>query len=95
MTVSGGRKAGMVDIRLLGRVRDGRVAELSSRELGRLLPSAAVLRSEETGVAGPIRILELEGRVLIQEESPRGEIFLRAAGSRQAADSFVEARLST
>jgi hypothetical protein len=43
-------------------VLGGSIAEISCQELGRLLESAAVLRSEVTGVAGMIRILELEGR---------------------------------
>jgi hypothetical protein len=85
----------MKDLRVLQRVLGGNTAEISCQELGRLLESAAVLRSEVTGVAGPIRILQLGERLLIQEESPRGEIFLRAASSRQAADSFVEERLAT
>jgi len=61
--------------------------------LARLLEAAELLREERPGLAGPIRVLRHDGEVLVQEETPAGEILLRARPDLASANAFVERRL--
>jgi hypothetical protein len=79
---------------LLARVRREPVAALSREELAELLASVRELRREETGTSGPIRVIEVGGSVAVQEETPSGQVLVRIAASRAAADHFVDDRLA-
>lgn len=61
--------------------------------LARLLAAAELLREERPGLAGPLRVLRLAGAVLVQEETPAGEILLRSRPDLDQANAFVERRL--
>ncbi len=65
--------------------------------LARLLAAAEllreVLREERPGLAGPLRVLRLAGAVLVQEETPAGEILIRSRPDLDQANAFVERRL--
>lgn len=61
--------------------------------LAQLLDAAELLRVERPGLAGPLRVLRYDGAVLVQEETPTGEILLRTRPDRDAANAFVERRL--
>jgi hypothetical protein len=80
---------------ILTKFQKQSVIEISREDLASLLKKAAVLRSENTGMAGWCRILSLEGGLLFQEETPRGEILVRQMNSREVADQLAEERLAT
>ena len=61
--------------------------------LAQLLDAAELLREERPGLAGPLRVLRHDGAVLVQEESPAGEILLRARPDLDKANAFVDRRL--
>jgi hypothetical protein len=60
-----------------------------------LLEEAEVLRQENTCVAGWIRILSVDGAILVQEETPEGNALARRMHSIEDADTFVNDRLAT
>ncbi len=70
------------------------IVVLDQEDLGKLLDDSDTIRAENTCVAGLIRILSLEGRLLVQEQTPEGEVLIRRLGSREAAEQFVEHRLA-
>lgn len=80
---------------LLAKLKSQNVIEISRADLASLLDKAAVLRSEDTGMAGWCRILSLEGCLLFQEETPQGEILVRKMNSRKVANQLAEDRLAT
>jgi hypothetical protein len=73
---------------------EGEVCSLASDDLAELLEVAETLRAEDTRLSGWIRILSLDGRVVVQEETPDGELLLRTLGSRTSAERFVQRRLA-
>jgi uncharacterized protein YicC (UPF0701 family) len=61
--------------------------------LAALLEAAEVLRQDDTCIAGMIRILSVDGVILVQEETPDREVLARSMATREAADAFVNDRL--
>ena len=71
------------------------IVVLRPEELTDLIAAAELLREEETHVAGRIRILRVDDRILVQEQVPETQdLLVRGLPSRQAADRFVEDRLA-
>jgi hypothetical protein len=60
-----------------------------------LLETADVLRQDNTCVAGWIRILSVDGAILVQEETPDGNALARRMPSIDDANKFVDDRLGT
>jgi len=58
-----------------------------------ILEAAEVLRQDDTCVAGWIRILSVDGVILVQEETPEGNAFARRMPSIEKANDFVSDRL--
>jgi len=54
-----------------------------------------VLQDQDTLVAGHLRVLDLSGLVLVQEETPDGQLLVRRAESVEAAQALVDERLAT
>ena len=71
----------------------GSVERLSPEQLGTLLARATLRREEDTRIAGMIRIIEADGSILVQEQTPEGEILVRRVGSAVEAQALVEKRL--
>ena len=63
--------------------------------LGDLLEAAEVLRQDETCVTGWIRILSVDGAIVVQEETQDGDVLLRRMPSVEAARRVVEHRLAS
>lgn len=70
------------------------VVAFPREELGSLLEQTATLREVDTSIAGRIRILRSDDRILVQERTPKGEHFIRELASEDQAAAFVEARLA-
>jgi hypothetical protein len=64
-------------------------------ELRELMDAAAVLREDDTHIAGWIRILALGDSILAQEETPSGEVLVRRMPSRESAGRFVDLRMQS
>jgi hypothetical protein len=60
-----------------------------------LLETAEFLRQENTCVAGWIRILSVDGAILVQEETPDGNALARRMPSVEDANNFVNDRLGS
>ena len=75
------------------RLRKQVVLTISPEELAELLAAAVVLSEDDTKMCGPIRILDLDGTVAVQEQAREGEILLRGMPSVVEARRFVDERL--
>lgn len=60
-----------------------------------ILEAAEVLRQDDTCVAGWIRILSVDGVILVQEETPDGNALARRMPSIEDANDFVNDRLGS
>ena len=60
-----------------------------------ILARAEIVREEATMLAGPIRVLAVDGGIQVLEEAPDGRRLLRDYPDRAAADAFVDRRLET
>lgn len=77
----------------LERVPTGRVETLGADDLAGLLSVARSVREVDTRVAGVLRVLELEGVLLVQEQTTRGQLLVRRVGSLAAAEALIAGRL--
>ena len=68
---------------------------ISREALKSLLETAEVLRKENTGIAGWIRVLSVDENIVVQEQDPEGTVFIRYPPSVEEADAFVDDRLET
>jgi len=75
-------------------IETGRGVALATDDLAPLLAHTATLFDHDTSIAGHIRILGFGDRVLVQEQTPEGELFVRELPSEDAARRFLEARLA-
>jgi hypothetical protein len=67
--------------------------KIDRETLAGLLEAADVLRQDDTCIAGMIRILSVDGVILVQEETPDREVLARGMATREDADAFVNDRL--
>jgi hypothetical protein len=79
---------------LIERIQQLGVVSIDPERLPGLLEATETLRADDTRLAGWIRILRLEGQILIQEQTPDGEVLLRGVTTRDAAERFVDGRLA-
>jgi hypothetical protein len=68
---------------------------IDRNDLVGLLETAEVVRQDNTCVAGWIRILSVDGAILVQEETPDGNALARRMPSIEDANKFVDDRLGT
>lgn len=80
---------------LLKRLASARFVRLDEEELAALLRAGEILREEDTGMSGKIRLLIWRGRHLVQEFTDCGEARLRQFADRREADTFIQQRLDT
>lgn len=79
--------------RLLEDLAERSPARLDDGLLHDLLDAAELIREENTGVAGPLRVLVLDGTILVQEQTPQRTLLLRTRPSLEEAMEFVDRRL--
>ena len=70
------------------------VLALDREDLEKLLHQCDTIRADDTCIAGLIRILSIEGNIVVQEQTQDGEVLIRRLDSREAAERFVEHRLA-
>ncbi|MGA9751774.1 MAG: hypothetical protein WBS54_08290 [Acidobacteriota bacterium] len=85
----------MTDESLLDELGRSPVVQISAEDLARLLKAGELLREEQTGMGGPLRLLVWSGRLLFQEETPERAILLRSLPSKEAAEHLLQSRLAT
>jgi hypothetical protein len=79
---------------LIDRIEKQAILPLDRGDLPKLLEEADTIRADDTRLAGWIRVLSVDGLIVIQEETPDGEILLRRFDSQASAERFVERRLA-
>ena len=84
----------MVIAEVVRQIEKQAILALDGSDLPSLLEACETIGVVDTCLAGPIRILSLGGHVLVQEQTPEGEVLLRRSGSRETAEKFVEQRLA-
>ncbi len=85
----------MINENLLERMNGPSPARVSADEWAVILESAVVVREEDTGVAGMLRVLDLGGTLIVQEQMPDRTILLRRRPNTADAMAFVDGRLQT
>ena len=85
----------MINRDLMGRIEGPSPIRLAAAELAAVLESAGIIREENTGVAGLLRVLDLDGAVYVQEETPDRQILLRPRPTVEEATVFVHRRLQS
>jgi len=80
---------------LVERLKTHPPLDLEERVLDAVLNAADVLRDEDTCLAGRIRILVLDGVVMVQEQTQEGRILIRRLESEDAARLLVDGRLAS
>jgi hypothetical protein len=83
------------DQKLVAKLQSKAPFPIDRNDLIGLLETAEVLRQDNTCVAGWIRILSVDGAVLVQEETPDGNALARRMPSIEDANRFVDDRLGT
>lgn len=76
------------------RLASQRLVELTAAEVAELLARGRVVREVDTGIAGALRILEVDDTVLVQEHTRDGRPVARRVADVDAAHRFVDDRLS-
>ena len=84
----------MTPAELERRLATERVVELDAGEVDDLLANGQVVREADTGIAGAIRILEVDGMVVVQEHTRDRRPVARRLADAAAADRFVDDRLA-
>ena len=79
---------------ILHRLQTADYIIISPEELEMLLSEVSVEEETDTQLSGYLRILAAGEQLLIQEQSPRDEIFIRRIPSREDAQSFVADRMA-
>ena len=77
----------------LERFPTGRVETITAAELPELLAVGRCLREVDTRLAGVLRVLELGGVLLMQEQTTRGQLLVRRIASLEAAEGLIAGRL--
>jgi hypothetical protein len=67
---------------------------IDRRALVDLLEVSTVVRLEDTYMAGSIRVLSVDGVILVQEHTADGKTLIRRMTSFEEADEFVDRRLA-
>jgi len=80
---------------MVEEVRARALVVFDELDLPALLEASELLRDVDTCLAGRIRILVLDGLMLVQEQTPDREVLVRRVGTREAAEAFVDDRLAT
>jgi hypothetical protein len=80
---------------IVDRVRPHPPTVVDQQQLAMLLETVEIVRDDDTLMAGRIRILALDGVILVQERTPQGEILVRRLDSDEAAHRLVDDRLAT
>jgi len=70
----------------------GRGVAITDDDLASLLENSDLLFDRDTSIAGHIRILGFGDQILVQEQTPEGELFVRELPSDEAARRFVDDR---
>jgi hypothetical protein len=79
---------------IVREVSKNAVVKIDCDELAVVLENAEVIRAEDTALAGWIRILSLDGQIVVQEETPEHDVLVRKLVSIDAAHEFVDRRLA-
>ncbi len=95
MTSASHEESGPIAREVVEQITRQAVVPLDERDLPALLEASETLRDDDTCLAGRIRVLSLQGHVMVQEQTQQGQILVRRLGSREAAEGFVDDRLAT
>lgn len=84
----------MTSDELASRLAADRVVELDAEGIAALLGRARVVHESDTGIAGAIRTLEVDGMTLVQEHTQDRRPVVRRVADLEAARRFVDDRLA-
>ncbi len=80
---------------IIDEFKQSAVIPIERAELPHLLDQAAVVKEVDTHISGWIRILDLDGIIILEEETTEGEVLLRQFKSVEMAAALIGDRLAT
>jgi len=83
----------MISTKVLGLLSRPSPVRLTAEEWATIVGSAVVIREDDTGVAGKLRVLDLDGAFYVQEQTPDRAVLLRPRPNLEEAMAFVDGRL--
>jgi len=85
----------MKAVDILKKVKKANYITIPEAELNDLLSVAKVIEEKDTHISDKIRLLKLNGELLVQEKSNKNEYILRLLPNRKEADLFISERMET
>ncbi len=83
----------MISEALLGRLRGASPVQVDAADLEHILETSVLIREENTGIAGMMRVLDLGGEIFVQETTHDGLFLVRPRPGVDEALAFVAGRL--
>ena len=78
---------------ILKKVKSARFVAIPEDELNDLLSIAKVIEEKDTHISDKIRLLKLNGELLVQEKSNKNEYILRLMKNKKEAEQFINERM--
>ncbi len=85
----------MRTVDILKKVKSTSFVVITKDELNDLLTVAKVIEEKDTHISDKIRLLKLNGALLVQEKSNKNEYLLRLMKNKKEADLFIDERMET
>ncbi len=85
----------MVIKELITRVKKKACLKIDEKELELLLSKCKIVKEKDTLISGKLRLLNYQNNLLIQEQSNKGELFIRFMQNKAEANKFIDERLET
>lgn len=79
--------------KILSELKEHPFVKLEQDELDKFLSGVKTIREEDTYLCDIIRIVEYEGKILVQEKTDKNEILIRAMSSLEEAEKFIKERM--
>lgn len=79
--------------KILSELKERPFVKLEQDELDKFLSGVKTIREEDTYLCDIIRIVEYEGKILVQEKTDKNEILIRAMSSLEEAEKFIKERM--
>lgn len=79
--------------KILSELKEHPFVKLEQDELDKFLSGVKTIREEDTYLCDIIRIVEYEGKILVQEKTDKNEILIRSMNSLEEAEKFVKERM--
>ena len=85
----------MKTVDILKKVKSTSFVAITEDELHDLLTVAKIIEERDTHISDKIRLLKINGELIVQEKSNKNEFLLRLMKNKKEADLFIDERMET